>query len=185
MDRPCLLTLLLLYSASGLSVGGTSVENETNRDPQTHVISSSQDQIVTAQYECFQKIMKEDGLPKKDSICSRTWDGWLCWEDTEAGFTTEQHCPGYYDNFDTTEVAFKVCTEAGEWGRHPESNRTWTNYTQCSDTSKESEMVGLAELYNSFISMQWFDYPCNSFERYRNMMLMIQHVTHSVHVVYD
>lgn len=29
-----------------------------------------------------------------------TWDGWLCWEQTAAGTTTEQSCPDYYHDFD-------------------------------------------------------------------------------------
>lgn len=24
-----------------------------------------------------------------------------------------------------------MCTETGEWGRHPQSNRVWTNFTNC------------------------------------------------------
>uniref|UniRef100_A0A4W5LJP9 G-protein coupled receptors family 2 profile 1 domain-containing protein n=1 Tax=Hucho hucho TaxID=62062 RepID=A0A4W5LJP9_9TELE len=35
-----------------------------------------------------------------------TWDGWLCWEDTEAGFTTNQHCPDYFQDFDTAGLYF-------------------------------------------------------------------------------
>lgn len=27
--------------------------------------------------------------------------------------------------------AFKKCMENGEWWRHPETNMTWSNYTQC------------------------------------------------------
>lgn len=30
-----------------------------------------------------------------------------------------------------TAVASKVCTEEGEWWLHPDSNRTWTNFTIC------------------------------------------------------
>lgn len=33
-------------------------------------------------------------------VCNRTWDGWLCWDDTEPGFTSEQHCPDYFQDFD-------------------------------------------------------------------------------------
>uniref|UniRef100_A0A3Q1IK29 Calcitonin gene-related peptide type 1 receptor n=1 Tax=Anabas testudineus TaxID=64144 RepID=A0A3Q1IK29_ANATE len=102
------------------------------------VVASSEDnhpsirkQIVTAQYKCFQKIAKESHHKTKTIVCNTTWDGWLCWDETEAGLTTEQSCPEYYDDFDTHAVALKVCTETGEWGRHPESNRTWTNYTNC------------------------------------------------------
>lgn len=36
------------------------------------------------------------------SGCKRTWDGWLCWDDLDAGFTSAQHCPDYYDDFDTS-----------------------------------------------------------------------------------
>lgn len=32
--------------------------------------------------------------------CNTTWDGWLCWDETEAGITTEQSCPDYYNDFD-------------------------------------------------------------------------------------
>lgn len=39
-------------------------------------------------------------------VCNRTWDGWLCWEDTEAGFTTNQHCPDYFQDFDTAGLYF-------------------------------------------------------------------------------
>uniref|UniRef100_A0A3B3VJ14 Calcitonin gene-related peptide type 1 receptor-like n=1 Tax=Poecilia latipinna TaxID=48699 RepID=A0A3B3VJ14_9TELE len=28
-------------------------------------------------------------------------------------------------------IAVKVCTETGEWARHPYSNRTWTDFTSC------------------------------------------------------
>lgn len=38
-------------------------------------------------------------------------------------------------------VASKVCTEDGEWGRHPESNRTWTNYTNCKANSTSHQTV--------------------------------------------
>lgn len=35
-------------------------------------------------------------------MCNRTWDGWLCWDDVEAGNTVTQHCPDYYKDFDTS-----------------------------------------------------------------------------------
>lgn len=90
--------------------------------------------------------------------CNTTWDGWLCWDQTEAGITAEQSCPDYFHDFDPngnvrarcydcasiarhaellvfiyifTAVASKVCTEEGEWWLHPDSNRTWTNFTIC------------------------------------------------------
>ncbi|MGH0135102.1 UNVERIFIED_CONTAM: hypothetical protein FKN15_019509 [Acipenser sinensis] len=63
--------------------------------------------------------------------CNRTWDGWLCWDDSPAGTYTSQNCPNYFPDFDSTEKATKFCDETGSWFRHPESNRTWSNYTLC------------------------------------------------------
>uniref|UniRef100_A0A3Q2YA78 Calcitonin gene-related peptide type 1 receptor-like n=1 Tax=Hippocampus comes TaxID=109280 RepID=A0A3Q2YA78_HIPCM len=82
--------------------------------------------IAMAQYKCFQRMVRGDN---HRPVCNMTWDGWLCWDETEAGLITEQSCPDYYKDFDT--YASKVCTETGDWWRHPESNRTWTNFTNC------------------------------------------------------
>jgi calcitonin receptor-like len=30
-------------------------------------------------------------------------------------------------------MAFKVCLENGTWFKHPETNKTWSNYTTCVD----------------------------------------------------
>lgn len=34
--------------------------------------------------------------------CRGTWDGWLCWPDTEAGKSALQPCPAFMDAFDPT-----------------------------------------------------------------------------------
>uniref|UniRef100_A0A3P8UG27 Calcitonin receptor-like receptor n=1 Tax=Cynoglossus semilaevis TaxID=244447 RepID=A0A3P8UG27_CYNSE len=89
--------------------------------------------ITTAQFECFQQMTRESLNSSKTMgpVCNVTWDGWLCWDESETGRTAEQNCPDYYEDFDPNELAFKVCSETGEWGRHPISNRTWTNFTNC------------------------------------------------------
>lgn len=123
-------------------------------------------------------------------MCNRTWDGWLCWDDTKAGVISEQHCPDYFQDFDPsgliygafgkkkrksrqmfvvsliptvyfncpsifcnqldplsmfvllpTEMVTKVCTDGGYWFQHPESNRTWTNYTRCNEHTHEGRVV--------------------------------------------
>ena len=38
--------------------------------------------------------------------------------------------------FFPTEKVIKVCNSDGQWFRHPESNRIWTNYTQCQAYTK-------------------------------------------------
>lgn len=40
------------------------------------------------------------------------------------------------------EMVTKICTESGRWFLHPESNRTWSNYTTCNEHTNESRVVG-------------------------------------------
>ncbi|XP_017295640.1 calcitonin gene-related peptide type 1 receptor isoform X2 [Kryptolebias marmoratus] len=130
MDLSSFLSFLALCSLNKLSAASEVVHTE-------HLSHMSEpqwmrNQIALAQFQCFQKIVKESHRKTKalGSVCNTTWDGWLCWDETEAG-RKEQNCPGYYDDFDIREMASKVCTETGEWGRNPESNRTWTDFTNC------------------------------------------------------
>ncbi|XP_071320917.1 calcitonin gene-related peptide type 1 receptor-like isoform X2 [Trachinotus anak] len=132
MEQSCVVFLLVLCSFNKLllMVAASPEENYHVNHQGEH--QSTRNQIATAQYECFQRIMKESHYPSKTTgpLCNTTWDGWLCWDAAEAGLVS-QNCPDYYEDFDTSAVASKVCTESGEWGRHPESNRTWTNFTNC------------------------------------------------------
>uniref|UniRef100_A0A3B5BDW5 Calcitonin gene-related peptide type 1 receptor-like n=1 Tax=Stegastes partitus TaxID=144197 RepID=A0A3B5BDW5_9TELE len=73
------------------------------------------DQIASAQFECFQRITKESHRKTRSiggPVCNTTWDGWLCWDEAEAGLT-EQSCPDYYNDFDPHEDGKKT-DEAGE-----------------------------------------------------------------------
>ncbi|XP_040888633.1 calcitonin gene-related peptide type 1 receptor isoform X2 [Toxotes jaculatrix] len=133
MDLNCLVFLLVLASFNKLLV----VANSEN-DYEEHVNhlgghQFTRNQITTAQFQCFQQIIKKSHHTSKTAgpVCNTTWDGWLCWDESEAGLTSEQTCPEYFTDFDSSAMASKVCTETGEWGRHPESNRTWTNFTNC------------------------------------------------------
>lgn len=46
-----------------------------------------------------------------------------------------------YFLFCSTEKVIKVCGTDGQWFRHPESNRVWTNYTQCQAYTKDKLKV--------------------------------------------
>ncbi|KAJ8334187.1 hypothetical protein SKAU_G00398260 [Synaphobranchus kaupii] len=87
--------------------------------------------IIDGQYKCFEKMNRDQPYNKTGPYCNRTWDGWLCWDDTLAGTYTFQNCPNYFPDFDSTEKVTKYCDESGNWFRHPETNRTWSNYTLC------------------------------------------------------
>lgn len=40
-----------------------------------------------------------------------------------------------------SEKVTKVCNSDGHWFRHPESNRLWSNYTQCSAYTEQKRKV--------------------------------------------
>lgn len=39
------------------------------------------------------------------------------------------------------EKVTKICDQDGNWFRHPDSNRTWTNYTLCNNSTHEKVKV--------------------------------------------
>ncbi|XP_003459971.3 calcitonin gene-related peptide type 1 receptor [Oreochromis niloticus] len=134
MDLSYTVLLLVLCSLNKMLVEATA--KDVHKEPANHSVNHGdllrQSKITMAQYRCFQRITESQHKTKTtaEPMCNMTWDGWLCWDETKAG-VKEQNCPDYYDDFDTHVMAQKVCTETGEWARHPESNRTWTNYTNC------------------------------------------------------
>ncbi|KAM4602267.1 calcitonin gene-related peptide type 1 receptor-like [Polymixia lowei] len=154
MDN-CILGLLILCSLSKLLVVASPEVSDSEQEqyPPNHPgeIDVTRNTIVTAQYDCFQKILKSSHHNKTGPECNRTWDGWLCWDETTAGYTTEQHCPEYYHDFDPKEMASKECTESGHWGRHPQSNRTWTNYTKCMAHTGQGRTTAMNLFYLALI----------------------------------
>uniref|UniRef100_A0A3P8NLC9 Calcitonin gene-related peptide type 1 receptor n=1 Tax=Astatotilapia calliptera TaxID=8154 RepID=A0A3P8NLC9_ASTCA len=137
-----MVALILLCNPAAFMVKASLAINETQQQASTSVyndITVTRNKIVTAQFECYQKLMKENTHSRQEPVCNRTWDGWLCWDDTKAGVTSEQHCPDYFQDFDPSEMVTKICTDSGQWFLHPESNRTWTNYTRCNEHTVEDK----------------------------------------------
>ncbi|XP_063709410.1 calcitonin gene-related peptide type 1 receptor [Culicoides brevitarsis] len=66
--------------------------------------------------------------------CPTVFDGFACWNKTPAGTTVWQKCPNFLEGFNPKQLAFKRCKPDGTWFVHPESNKTWSNYTTCVDT---------------------------------------------------
>ncbi|XP_026055573.1 calcitonin gene-related peptide type 1 receptor-like [Carassius auratus] len=118
-----------------------SAEEESHIPESPAVLSVAREQILSAQFECYLKIMSDPPRRDPGPYCNRTWDGWLCWGDSAPG-TALQLCPAYFHDFDPTEKVSKVCDSDGQWFHHPVSNRLWTNYTQCSaDTHHKREFI--------------------------------------------
>ncbi|XP_072552784.1 calcitonin gene-related peptide type 1 receptor isoform X2 [Salminus brasiliensis] len=110
------------------------------------VVKVSRGQILAAQFECYLKILHDPPHTDAGPYCNRTWDGWLCWADSSPG-TALQPCPNYFQDFDPAEKVTKVCNPDGQWFRHPDSNRLWSNYTLCSAYTKEKVTVAFTMYY--------------------------------------
>ncbi|XP_033219249.1 calcitonin gene-related peptide type 1 receptor-like [Belonocnema kinseyi] len=78
---------------------------------------------------CDQELIYVTSLP--EPFCPGIFDGWSCWPPTPAGKTVYTSCPAFITGFDPSLTAFKYCETDGTWFRHPESQKTWSNYTTC------------------------------------------------------
>ncbi|KAA8579459.1 hypothetical protein FQN60_006552, partial [Etheostoma spectabile] len=149
MDLSGVMYLLVMCALNKLLVATSLADEYQEHLNHRGEYQSTRNQIATAQFECFQKILKDSHRKTKTiagPVCNATWDGWLCWDETEVG-TTEQGCPDYFKDFDPHAMASKVCSETGEWGRHPESNRTWTNFTNCQANTTHHGTAAMTHFY--------------------------------------
>ncbi|XP_032296576.1 calcitonin gene-related peptide type 1 receptor isoform X1 [Drosophila virilis] len=79
--------------------------------------------------------------------CPVNFDGYLCWPRTPAGTVLSQYCPDFVEGFNSKFLAHKTCLETGSWFRHPVSNQTWSNYTNCVDYEDFQFRQFVNELY--------------------------------------
>ncbi|XP_076864903.1 calcitonin gene-related peptide type 1 receptor isoform X2 [Brachyhypopomus gauderio] len=107
--------------------------------------------IIDGQYKCFEKMNRDLPYNRSGLYCNRTWDGWLCWDDTPAGTFASQNCPNYFPDFDPTEKTTKYCDVTGNWFRHPETNRTWSNYTLCIAYTKDKLKMAYILYYMALV----------------------------------
>ncbi|XP_022217158.2 calcitonin gene-related peptide type 1 receptor [Drosophila obscura] len=80
-------------------------------------------------------------------FCPLNFDGYLCWPRTPAGTVLSQYCPDFVEGFNSKFLAHKTCLETGSWFRHPVSNLTWSNYTNCVDYEDLEFRQFINELY--------------------------------------
>ncbi|XP_005388094.1 PREDICTED: calcitonin receptor [Chinchilla lanigera] len=106
-------------------------------DPEPFLYTVGRKRLVDAQYECYDRMQQLPPYEGEGPYCNRTWDGWMCWDDTPAGVVSVQLCPSYFPDFDSTEKVTKYCDENGVWFKHPDNNQTWTNYTLCNAFTAE------------------------------------------------
>ncbi|XP_028265516.1 calcitonin gene-related peptide type 1 receptor [Parambassis ranga] len=137
--------------------GGSLVADEKAEEEEqekfsdiSSVLGNSRHQILAAQFECYLKIIHDPPWIEEGSFCNRTWDGWLCWGDSSPG-TAMQMCPEYFNDFDPAEKVTKVCNPDGQWFHHPESNRVWSNYTQCGAYTSDKRKFAVSLYYLAMV----------------------------------
>ncbi|XP_035709923.1 calcitonin gene-related peptide type 1 receptor isoform X2 [Folsomia candida] len=133
-----------------LNTSITSPEvSASNISPEAEEGDNNRDEIVAIaneQLSIFQKLMQGSWLEhqcldghvatnstsqNQQLMCPRTFDGWSCWNETPAGMLSYNSCPAFVLGFDSSKYGFKECLEDGTWFKHPQSNMTWSNYTDC------------------------------------------------------
>lgn len=138
-----------LYLLSFLMIPVVAESEQSHNE--SRKLSVTRNKIMTAQYECYQKIIQDPIQHTEGMYCNRTWDGWLCWNYVLAGTESVQHCPDYFQDFDPSEKVTKICDQDGHWFRHPDSNRTWTDYTRCNTNTHERLQTALNLFYLAII----------------------------------
>ena len=65
-------------------------------------------------------------------FCPVIFDSLLCFTMTSAGSTQTAPCPADHPVFNAANSsASKLCQEDATWWKHPETNLTWSDYTNC------------------------------------------------------
>ncbi|XP_053465274.1 calcitonin receptor isoform X1 [Nycticebus coucang] len=129
----------------------TSNETNPTQQPEPYLYAVGRKKLMDAQYRCYERMQQLAPYQEKGPYCNRTWDGWLCWDDTPAGVMSYQLCPDYFPDFDPTERVTKWCDEKGVWFKHPENNRTWSNYTLCNAFTSEKLQNAYALYYLAIV----------------------------------
>ena len=81
--------------------------------------------------DCMNRALQK---PFEKGFCPFIFDSWSCFNATLPGQTQLEHCPDFINlGFNKARTAEKMCLETGEWWVHPETNKSWTNYTSCLD----------------------------------------------------
>ncbi|XP_021953221.1 calcitonin gene-related peptide type 1 receptor isoform X3 [Folsomia candida] len=103
--------------------------------------------IAAAEYACNVTNELTSYNNASGTYCPRTFDGWSCWNETPTGVTAFAPCPWFISGFDPNLQAHKECLEDGSWFRHPESNVTWSNYTNCVNYAEYQRYKNVVTIY--------------------------------------
>ncbi|XP_039281603.1 calcitonin gene-related peptide type 1 receptor isoform X2 [Nilaparvata lugens] len=145
------------------------------------------EQIIITRRENCEDI--KDFTPANDTgevYCPREFDGWSCVNWTSAGQVAHFPCPYFILGFDPKRFGQRTCLMDGTWFRHPDSNKTWSNYTTCVDLEdlelrkhvnfiyKTGYSISLAALIISlFIFFYFKSLSCTRIQIHKNLFLSL------------
>jgi len=98
--------------------------------------------------ECIRRVlMDEKSRYRPKGSCPFIFDSWSCWNATAPGAYQTEPCPDMPNlAFRTDRSATKFCTGSGNWWVHPESNKSWSNYTNCLDKEDASFLLTINQV---------------------------------------
>ncbi|XP_045420341.1 calcitonin receptor [Lemur catta] len=131
----CLALFILLNHPTPTIPSSSDNTDQTEPEPYLYVIGRKK--LEEAKQKCYDRMQQMPPYQGEGPYCNRTWDGWMCWDDTPAGEMATQFCPGFFPDFDPEETVTRYCDENGEWFKHPETNQSWSNYTLCNAFTPE------------------------------------------------
>ncbi|XP_016358693.1 calcitonin gene-related peptide type 1 receptor-like [Sinocyclocheilus anshuiensis] len=140
-----LTTLLDTPLCRGEDVLVMSAEQESHIPESSADLSVARKQILSAQFECYLKIMYDP--PRRDPGEMHTHTHTHSHTHTRIGQTIFPNEMCDVSHCVPSEKVTKVCDSDGQWFHHPESNRLWSNYTQCSAYTKQKLELMLVNYY--------------------------------------
>ncbi|CAM5128508.1 unnamed protein product [Natator depressus] len=69
----------------------------------------------------------------KDASCFPEWDGIICWPEGSPSQQVSVPCPEYIYDFNHKGHAYRLCDAYGNWELALNINKTWANYTECTE----------------------------------------------------
>ncbi|XP_037792763.1 secretin receptor-like [Penaeus monodon] len=122
------------------NLGDEAIANDTDVHTKTLDSAENENGIVG---------MRENGLgdtKENESMgvfCATTFDDVYCWPRTPADTVVTIPCPQYVQGFKHMSEASRYCTREGSWFKLGGSNKSWTNYSQCSPTMVVADPVNV------------------------------------------
>ncbi|XP_043359175.1 parathyroid hormone/parathyroid hormone-related peptide receptor-like [Dermochelys coriacea] len=106
---------------------GTQVDTDDvlTKEEQIYLLGEAKEKCQTNVNAQLEKI--------KDASCLPEWDGIICWPEGSPSQQVSVPCPEYIYDFNHKGHAYRHCDAYGNWELALNLNKTWANYTECTE----------------------------------------------------